>query len=344
MSSNSITISQQPLVSVLTPVYNGERYLAECIESVLAQTYQNWEYIIVNNCSTDRTLAIAAEYARRDSRIRIVTNSEFVSAPRNHNLALAMISPLSKYCKFVQADDLIFPTCLAEMVEVAEAHPSVGLVNSYQIRGRRVWCDGLPYPSTVIPGRDYCRRFFLDGGAVEGSISGFLLRADLVRCRNPFLNEKYLFNDTELFFSILQDHDLGFVHQVLSLWRIHDEALSSFAQRHDQWEFAVVYFTKIYGPIYLTPEEFQQCWEKSLRKYYRHLGHRLLQLRERAYWEYHRKMMEELGVGFSRLRLLEGVIDEVAGRIFEPIKATGRMLGSIRTNRSRIGSRVERRA
>jgi glycosyltransferase involved in cell wall biosynthesis len=48
-----------PLVSILTPVYNGEKYLAECIRSVLAQTYQNWEYTIVNNCSTDKTLEIA---------------------------------------------------------------------------------------------------------------------------------------------------------------------------------------------------------------------------------------------------------------------------------------------
>ena len=52
---------EQPLVSVLTPVYNGEPYLGECIESVLNQTYQNFEYIIVNNCSKDRTLEIARE-------------------------------------------------------------------------------------------------------------------------------------------------------------------------------------------------------------------------------------------------------------------------------------------
>ena len=54
-----------PLVSVVTPVYNGETYLAACIESVLSQSYSNWEYVIVNNCSTDRTLDIASDYAAR---------------------------------------------------------------------------------------------------------------------------------------------------------------------------------------------------------------------------------------------------------------------------------------
>ena len=48
--------NDEPLVSVVTPVYNGDKYLADCVESVLKQTYQNWEYVIVNNCSTDRTL------------------------------------------------------------------------------------------------------------------------------------------------------------------------------------------------------------------------------------------------------------------------------------------------
>ena len=62
---------KQPLVSVVTPVYNEEKNLAECIESVLAQTYPNWEYVIVNNCSTDRSLQIAESYAAQDKRIRV---------------------------------------------------------------------------------------------------------------------------------------------------------------------------------------------------------------------------------------------------------------------------------
>ncbi|MFZ1974630.1 MAG: glycosyltransferase family 2 protein, partial [Candidatus Acidiferrales bacterium] len=60
-----------PLVSIVTPAYNEENYLAECVESVLAQTYTNWDYTIVNNCSTDATLAIAQKYAAGDPRIRV---------------------------------------------------------------------------------------------------------------------------------------------------------------------------------------------------------------------------------------------------------------------------------
>ena len=64
---NSTNLKNQPLVSVITPVYNGEEYLADCVESVLAQSYEKWEYVIVNNCSTDRTLEIAQEYEKKDS-------------------------------------------------------------------------------------------------------------------------------------------------------------------------------------------------------------------------------------------------------------------------------------
>jgi glycosyltransferase involved in cell wall biosynthesis len=89
----------QPLVSVVTPMYNADKYLRECIESVLAQTYQHWEYIIVNNCSTDRSLEIAQHYAAKDTRIRTYTNHQFVSSAENHHLAFRHISPEAKYCK-----------------------------------------------------------------------------------------------------------------------------------------------------------------------------------------------------------------------------------------------------
>src|SRR5919109_2101835 len=95
------TSRREPLVSVVTPVYNGESHLRECIESVLAQTYQNWDYTIVNNCSTDGTLDIAMEYAARDPRIRIHNNDAFVRVTENHNIAFRQVSPASTYCKLV---------------------------------------------------------------------------------------------------------------------------------------------------------------------------------------------------------------------------------------------------
>jgi len=176
----------QPLVSVVTPVYNAEPYLAECIESVLAQTYENWEYIIVNNCSTDRSLEIAQHYAQQDARIRVHNNGEFLNQMRNWNHAMRQISPESKYCKVVHADDWLFPECIARMVEVAEANPSVGIVGAYRLDEDRVNLDGLPYPSTVIPGREVCRLSLLGGPWVFGSPTSLLIRSDIIRSRETF--------------------------------------------------------------------------------------------------------------------------------------------------------------
>src|SRR5215831_12904312 len=110
-----MSLNGEPLVSVLTPVYNGADFLAECIESVLSQRYRNFEYVIVNNCSTDRSLEIALEYEKKDSRIRVHSNDQFVGVIENHNIAFSRMSPLAKYCKVVAADDYIFPDCLMKM-------------------------------------------------------------------------------------------------------------------------------------------------------------------------------------------------------------------------------------
>ena len=156
-------MATEPFVSVLTPVYNGEDYLAECIESVLAQDYQNYEYIIVNNCSTDRSLEIAREYALRDSRIRVHNNQTFVGVIENHNIAFRLISPQAAYCKIVSADDYIFPEYLTRMVGFASEHPSAGIIGCYQLSGAYIKWQGFTYPNAVITGEEICRRVFLGG-------------------------------------------------------------------------------------------------------------------------------------------------------------------------------------
>src|SRR5260370_34854571 len=101
----------EPLVSVVTPVYKGASYLKECIESVLAQTYSHWEYIIINNCSTDNTLEIACEYAKKYSIIRVHNNTEFLGVIANNTLAFSPMYPPASYCKVFSANGFTLPAC-----------------------------------------------------------------------------------------------------------------------------------------------------------------------------------------------------------------------------------------
>ena len=175
-----------PRVSILTPVYNGEKYLAECIESVLAQDYGDWEYHIVNNCSTDRSLAIAESYAKKDRRIHVHTNGRFVSAIENHNGAFALVPRDSRYCKVVSADDWIMPDCVGKMVNFADAHPNVGIVGCYQRSEDTVKWRGVDPATSVMSGREACRLGLVKSIHVFGTPTSVLYRADLLRIRTSF--------------------------------------------------------------------------------------------------------------------------------------------------------------
>jgi glycosyltransferase involved in cell wall biosynthesis len=294
-----------PLVSVVTPVYNTEKYLAECIESVLAQTYENWEYVIVNNCSTDRSLEVAQHYAQQDSRIRICDNDEFLSQFQNWNLAMRQISPESKYCKVVHADDWIFPECTARMVGIAEAYPSVGVVGAYRLDEDRVNLDGLPYPSTVIPGREICRLALLDGLYVFGSPTSLLVRSDIVRGRDVFYNESVIHADAEVCFDILQDCDFGFVHQVLTFTRRHNESLTSLTHKFDTRRLANFVFFLRYGPVYLNAEEYENRLEQMVDYYHRFLARSVFELKGREFWSFHANELKKLGYPPSAARLIK---------------------------------------
>lgn len=114
-----------PRVSLSLPVRNGERYLSQAIQSILDQTYTDFELIITDNASTDATEEICREYASRDSRIRYVRSPKDQGAAANFNLGFHLSS--GEYFKWCAHDDLISPTYLAECVEALDADRAVVL-------------------------------------------------------------------------------------------------------------------------------------------------------------------------------------------------------------------------
>lgn len=315
-------IKGQPLVSVLTPVYNGEKYLEECIESVLAQTYSNWDYTIVNNCSTDRTLEIAQSYAKRDARIRIHNNQEFVDIIKNHNIAFRLISSDSKYCKVVSADDLLFPECLQRMVKLAEDNPSIGIVGSYQLSGGGDdWCvkwTKLPYSITVLPGREICRWHLLGKGYIFGTPTSSLYRSDLVRSVDSFFPNPTPYGDTSACYKYLQNTDFGFVHQVLSYERVHEANNSAKCRNINGYEPAYLKDLLEYGPVYLTKDELDKRIEKNMSYYYKLLAVGFINFRDKEFWNYHKKRLEELGQPFNWVNFLKAVNMKVLDLLGNP--------------------------
>jgi len=300
--------ASQPLVSVVTPMYNEESYLAECIESVLAQTYQNWEYTIIDNCSTDGSLEIARRYAEKDRRIRVYENQEFLPVIANHNVALRQISPESKYCKVVLGDDWIFPHCLEQMVAVAEAHPTIGIVGAYALEGHGVAWTGLSYPCSFVSGREICRLHLLERVYVFGSATAVLYRADLVRNRDPFYSESNIHADTEVCFALLKTFDFGFVHQILTYTRVREASLSAISRGIQTDLPGMLRLLCVHAAAYLTPAEREVRLAEHLFVYYRYLGKSLLLGRDKQFWAFHKYELSKAEAGFSYGRLVKSAI------------------------------------
>jgi len=112
-------------VSIGVPVYNGEQYLAATLDSLLAQTFGDFELIICDNASVDGTAAIASAYAARDRRVRHVRNDRNLGSTRNYNRAFHLAG--GEYFRWFAADDLAAPESLARCVELLDAEPAAAL-------------------------------------------------------------------------------------------------------------------------------------------------------------------------------------------------------------------------
>jgi glycosyltransferase involved in cell wall biosynthesis len=115
-------------ISIGMPLYNAERYLENALDSVLDQTFRDFELIISDNASTDRTQEICREYAKRDGRIRYHRNSENIGGGRNFSRVFELSS--GEYFKWHSYDDLLAPEFLERCIEVLERDASLALVTS----------------------------------------------------------------------------------------------------------------------------------------------------------------------------------------------------------------------
>jgi glycosyltransferase involved in cell wall biosynthesis len=140
----------KPLVSVITPAYNAERYIAETIDSVLGQTYVNWELIVINDGSTDKTGEIARSY--RDPRIRYIEQeNRGIAKTRNRLLKESK----GEYITFLDSDDIYLPQKVEEEADFLETHPEYAAA----------YCD-LRYFFDKEPGKLYRHTYTFPSGDV----------------------------------------------------------------------------------------------------------------------------------------------------------------------------------
>lgn len=114
-----------PKISVLMPAYNAEKYIREAIESILNQTFKDFEFIIIDDCSTDKTLEIIQEYANKDSRIIVLKNEKNLKLSLTLNKGIDFCN--SKYIARMDADDYSYPDRLEKQFNFMENNPEVGI-------------------------------------------------------------------------------------------------------------------------------------------------------------------------------------------------------------------------
>ena len=167
-----------PLVSVLVTAYNREAFLADALDSVLAQTLTDFELIVADDASTDGTAAIAREYARRDRRIRVSVNERNLGQFENRLNAANLAR--GRYLKFHDSDDVMYPHCLSTMVEPLEAEPRA----AFALSGSRNWPGG-PCPMLLTPRLAY-EREYLGSGLFHLGPAAAMFRADAYRALGGF--------------------------------------------------------------------------------------------------------------------------------------------------------------
>lgn len=203
-------------VSIVLPSYNGEKYIRESIQSVLNQTFKDWELIIVNDCSEDSTLEIARGYEMMDKRVRVVSNEENKKLPASLNVGFRMAT--GKYLTWTSDDNCYLPDAIEEMVCFLDNEPTCYLVSAMMemmdADGEYI-CKWIPYEDDVIYIRDQV-------GAC------FLYRREVLDTIGEYDVTRFLVEDYDYWLRIRNEcGEIKLLPKVLYRYRQHGESLTA---------------------------------------------------------------------------------------------------------------------
>lgn len=207
-----------PLVSVIMPSFNAERFIAEAIDSVLSQTVEDWELIIVDDASTDATATIAAGYQRRDPRIRLLaqTTNRGAASARNRGLDAAR----GKLIAFIDSDDIWYPDKTAKQIAALERRRADIVYTAYE----RVRESDLRRAIVSVP--DRIEYHTLLRRCIIGCSTSLVRRATCGAVRMPLLKRRH---DHGYWLELLRDGSrtaVG-VNEILVTYRLHRDSLSA---------------------------------------------------------------------------------------------------------------------
>lgn len=219
------------MVSIIIPAFNAGKYLNQAIDSIIAQSYQDWELIIVNNGSTDSTNTIALSYTQKDHRIHLLTiPTSDVSAARNYGIDHA----LGDYISFLDADDILHPHFLSALLKTIQAQnsklaaaPFVPFKDKHTIPSLPAISSTVKIPSPIllkgpdaIPSLFYQTPIHGSNKILDTSLWGKIYHKSL--WNNTRLKEGTKFEDLEIFHQILNKTDkISFLPIPLIYYRIH---------------------------------------------------------------------------------------------------------------------------
>lgn len=202
-----------PLVSVNMPVYNGESFIKKAIESILSQTFQDFEFIIVNDGSTDNTVAIIEQF--NDPRIKLVHNDQKSGLAHVRNKAINESG--GKYIAILDSDDIAYPDRLQKQVDFLETHSGYCLVCSWvdyiDGNGKIVGNEYLEYADNEIPSA----LFFLDCIAQ----SSVMMRRDMLPGNLPYNTDLVIGEDYDLWIQLAKKYKMHIMQEPLIQYRNH---------------------------------------------------------------------------------------------------------------------------